>query len=66
MKGLEYFDKAALSEFVFDKNRLLTSMEFENLVELRRLISIQLKISVEEIHKEQDEIIRLIKKEPEK
>jgi len=66
MKGLEYFDKATLSEFVFDQNRLLTSMEFENLVEIRRLISIQLKVSIEEIQISQDEILRLIKEELDK
>ena len=66
MKGLEYFDKATLSEFVFDSNRLLTSMEFENLVELRRLVSIQLRVNVDEIQNAQAEIIRLIKEELDK
>ena len=66
MKGLEYFDKATLSEFVFDNNRLLTSMEFENLVELRRLVSIQLRRNVDEIQNAQAEIIRLIKEELDK
>ena len=66
MKGLEYFDITSLSKFSFDQNRLLTSMEFENLVELRRLVSIQLRMNVDEIHIAQDEIIRLIKEELDK
>ena len=64
MKRFEYFFKATtLSKHDVDQNRILTSMEFENLVELRKLVSIQLRVIVDEIQNEQAEIIRLIKTE---
>ena len=63
MKGLEHFDDSSLSKFIFDQSRFLSSMELENMVELRRLISIQLRESANEIQMVQDEIIQLIKTE---
>lgn len=59
----KFYDKNNLSKFEFDQNKFLTSMKFESLVEQRRLISIQLKMKVNDIYSEQDEIISLIKKE---
>jgi hypothetical protein len=51
------------SEFDLDQNKLLTSMEFENLVEQRRLASAGLTIVANNLKISQTEIIQLISKE---
>ncbi len=59
----EVADDHISSEFDLDQNILLTSMEFENLVEQRRLASAGLTIVANNLKISQTEIIQLISKE---
>jgi len=59
----EEWDDHISSEFDLDQNILLTSMEFENLVEQRRLASRGLTIFAKNLKIVQTEIIQLISKE---